>query len=69
MCDSPPLHHDKPVNSVSTGHQYRYRSCLNGPFAPIPRYSACLVDKVVSFAPTLARCSAATFSSRCFGKV
>ena len=39
------------------------------PVGAMPRYSACFDESVVSFAPTLARCSAATFSSRCLGSV
>src|SRR4051794_1704190 len=49
--------------------QYRYCSCLNGPETVTPMYSACCGESLVSFAPTLSRCSAATFSSKCFGSV
>ncbi len=49
--------------------QYRYSSCLNGPLGGTPMYSAWAGVSRVSFAPTLARCSAATFSSSVFGNV
>ncbi len=58
-----------PSASENARPQYRYVSGLNGPVCDRPRYVACSGVILVSLAPTLAKWSEATFSSRCLGRV